>query len=107
MENKNSRNNRRRLMNRSVIVILACISAIVNTWASDLDIQKEIQSYLKAKKYEGRGIGVVIKDVEEQKELVSVNGSEMLNPASVSKLVTGAAAFELLGTDYQFSTRVL
>ncbi len=93
-------------MNRSVIVILACISAIVNTWASDLDIQKEIQSYLKAKKYEGRGIGVVIKDVEEQKELVSVNGSEMLNPASVSKLVTGAAAFELLGTDYQFSTRV-
>ncbi len=93
-------------MNRPVVVIFACISVIVNSWAADLDIQKEIQNYLNAKKYEGRGIGVVFKDVQEQKELVSINGSEMLNPASVTKLVTGAAAFELLGTSYQFSTRV-
>ena len=82
-------------MNRSVVVIFTFISVIVNSWAADLDIQKEIQNYLKAKKYEGRGIAVVIKDVQEQKELVSVNGSEMLNPASVSKLVTGAAALDL------------
>ena len=93
-------------MNRPVIVIFACISFIVNSWAADADIQKEIQNYLTAKKYMGKGIGVVIKDVEEQSELVSVNGSEMLNPASVSKLITGAAALELLGANYQFSTRV-
>lgn len=93
-------------MYRSAIIIFACVSVIANSWAADLDIQKEIQSYLSTKKYEGRGIGVVIKDVEDKSNLVSVNGAEMLNPASVSKLVTGAAAFELLGTNYQFSTRV-
>lgn len=93
-------------MKRSAVVIFACISVIVKSWGADIDIQQEIQNYLSAKKYIGKGIGVVIKDLEEQKILVSVNGSEMLNPASVSKLVTGAAAFELLGSNYQFFTRV-
>jgi len=37
-------------MNRSVVVIFTFISVIVNSWAADLDIQKEIQNYLKAKK---------------------------------------------------------
>lgn len=93
-------------MNRPVVLVFVCILVMAKSWGAEHNIQKEMQNYLNSKKYVGNGIGVVIKDVEKKSVLVTVNGSEMLNPASVSKLVTGAAAFELLGSNYLFSTRV-
>lgn len=93
-------------MIRFAVISFLCIGLAVNSWGTELSIEDEIKSLLISKKYRGNGIGIVIKNVDADDEIVSINGSEMLNPASVAKLVTGAAAFELLGSNYQFVTKV-
>ena len=80
--------------------------SVVGLYGESGAIQKEIETYLHGKKYTGKGIGVVIKDLESGAVVVDINGQEMLNPASVSKLVTGAAAFEMLGLGYEFNTKI-
>ena len=86
--------------------MLFCGALILRAYGIEKDAQKGIENFLLSKKYTGSGIGVVIRDIEKDTVLVSVNGEEMMNPASVAKLVTGAAAFELLGNTYTFSTDV-
>jgi len=68
-------------------------------------MQQSVSDLLKARKYEG-GVGIVIKDLSRDSVIVSINPDTLLNPASVAKLVTGAAALELLGLDYVHFTRV-
>lgn len=89
-----------------LLITFTCMSAFVESRAAEVSIQQKILQYLESKKYVGKGIGVVIKDLEKDTVLVSINAQEMLNPASVAKLVTGAAAFEILGNSYQFKTQV-
>jgi serine-type D-Ala-D-Ala carboxypeptidase/endopeptidase (penicillin-binding protein 4) len=74
--------------------------------ADNVTIQKKLSDFLAEKKYNGTGIGIVIKNVETDSCLVKINENELLNPASVSKLVTGAVALELLGTNFNFVTSV-
>jgi D-alanyl-D-alanine carboxypeptidase/D-alanyl-D-alanine-endopeptidase (penicillin-binding protein 4) len=45
-------------------------------------------------------------DVEHDSVLININADSMTNPASVSKLITAAVAFEKLGLGYSFSTRI-
>ena len=57
----------------------------VSSYSND-SVQSGIEKYLFSKKYGGKGIGVVIKDLDRDSVMVSINGDEMYNPASVSKL---------------------
>ncbi|GAB3053690.1 D-alanyl-D-alanine carboxypeptidase/D-alanyl-D-alanine endopeptidase [Virgibacillus ainsalahensis] len=50
--------------------------------------------------------GVSIRKADTGEILFSQNGDTRLHPASNMKLLTGAAAMETLGPDYQFSTEV-
>lgn len=77
----------------------------VSSYSND-SVQSGIEKYLFSKKYGGKGIGVVIKDLDRDSVMVSINGDEMYNPASVSKLVTGAAAFDILGNEFYYKTDV-
>ncbi|MCL2688640.1 MAG: D-alanyl-D-alanine carboxypeptidase/D-alanyl-D-alanine-endopeptidase [Chitinispirillia bacterium] len=81
------------------IIIFTCYSA---AFAS---MQQSVSDLLKARKYEG-GVGIVVKDLSKDSVIVSINPDTLLNPASVAKLVTGAAALELLGLGYTHNTRV-
>ncbi|MFP4012474.1 MAG: D-alanyl-D-alanine carboxypeptidase/D-alanyl-D-alanine-endopeptidase [Chitinispirillaceae bacterium] len=69
-------------------------------------MQGKVEKLLHARSYTGGGIAVVIKDLDTDSNVVSINADSMMIPASVSKLVTGAAAFETLGSDYTFETPV-
>ena len=51
--------------------------------------------------------GVLIMDPEVADTIVSINAGKLFMPASNQKLVTGAAALELLGADYRWRTPVL
>jgi D-alanyl-D-alanine carboxypeptidase/D-alanyl-D-alanine-endopeptidase (penicillin-binding protein 4) len=74
--------------------------------ADMVDAQKSMQDFVTSKKYNSSGFSVVIKDLETDSVVVKINENNVFNPASVSKLVTGAAAMDLLGTNHTFKTSV-
>jgi len=69
-------------------------------------IQSVVDGLIKARRYNPSGLGVVVKDLANDSVVVAVNPDMPMNPASVQKLITGAAAFELLGPTYTFATRI-
>jgi D-alanyl-D-alanine carboxypeptidase/D-alanyl-D-alanine-endopeptidase (penicillin-binding protein 4) len=69
-------------------------------------MQSVVEGLIKSRKYNAGGLGVVIKDLAKDSVVVAVNPDMPMNPASVQKLITGAAAFELLGPTYTFATRI-
>lgn len=52
-------------------------------------------------------VSVHVRDLDSSRILFDYQGDLLLNPASNNKLLTGAAALDLLGPDYVFETRVL
>jgi D-alanyl-D-alanine carboxypeptidase/D-alanyl-D-alanine-endopeptidase (penicillin-binding protein 4) len=69
-------------------------------------LQKRIIKLIKNSPYSQQSIGVIVKCIESDSVLVSINHNKHFNPASVMKLITGAAAFELLGDRYRYKTEV-
>jgi len=69
-------------------------------------LQAGIEELMRSRKYDTGGLGVVFKDLSNDSIVVAVNADTPMNPASVQKLVTGAAAFEILGPNYIHTTRV-
>ena len=54
----------------------------------------------------GTIIGLSVRNAKTGEVIFNYNGDKLLHPASSLKLVTAAAAFELLGADYRFETEV-
>jgi len=69
-------------------------------------LQTAVDGLIKTRKYNPAGLGVVVKDLSNDSVVVAVNPDMPMNPASVQKLITGAAAFELLGPTYAFGTKI-
>jgi serine-type D-Ala-D-Ala carboxypeptidase/endopeptidase (penicillin-binding protein 4) len=69
-------------------------------------LQNSIEALLASKNYPVSDIGITVRDVEKKKTLAAVSADSMYNPASVSKLLTAAAACEKLGLQYNFATRI-
>lgn len=57
-------------------------------------------------KYTPSSVGVFIKELGKDSIIVSHNIDSFYNPASVLKMITGAAALDFLGLQYCFKTRV-
>lgn len=68
--------------------------------------QSKIEQLIKDSNYSEKTVGVVIEYVEKCSVLVSINKDKHFNPASVMKLITATAAFDLLGLYYCFKTNV-
>ncbi len=49
-------------------------------------------------------VGIVVYDLQEEREVFNCNGAKSLIPASTMKLVTSAAALSLYPYDYQYET---
>lgn len=68
--------------------------------------QSAVESVLAEKKYPAKSVGIMAIDLDTKARLVTVCADSPFNPASVSKLFTAAAAFEKLGSQYVFTTRI-
>lgn len=69
-------------------------------------IISNIDALLKKEQLVGAVTGISIREAKTGKLIYSANGDIRLHPASNMKLLTGAAAMETLGAEYQFSTEL-
>ena len=70
-------------------------------------LKSSLDGLLQDKKLEGTRIGIHIVDVQSGQELYAHDADELYNPASNAKLITSAAALDVLGPQHTFTTRVL
>ncbi len=68
--------------------------------------EKVLQNFLAQPEYKNAQVGLQLMDVDNKKVLYEMNSEKLMIPASVLKLVTSAAALEILGADYRFETRL-
>jgi serine-type D-Ala-D-Ala carboxypeptidase/endopeptidase (penicillin-binding protein 4) len=68
--------------------------------------QSPLSALLAKSRYPLSRVGVMVKQLEKDSDIVCFNADSLYNPASVSKLLTAAIAFEKLGTSFSFNTSV-
>lgn len=73
---------------------------------SQPDFQIRLQNVLRQPEYKGATVGIQITDLESGLPLFELNPEKLMIPASTLKIVTSASAFEILGSDYRFTTKV-
>lgn len=74
--------------------------------APDLALVQRLES-LAASRPRSAALGIAVRDLSTGAVVFEWDEHRALNPASNHKLLTAAAALELLGADYRFETRVL
>lgn len=65
-----------------------------------------VEQFLNQPNYKNAGLGISIYDIETEKEIFNYRAEKLMVPASTLKLVTSAAALDILGSDYRFKTLV-
>ena len=68
------------------------------------NIQRKIDSLVNSPFLENGFLGISIKSVNSDKNIVEHNAKKSLQPASTMKLISSATAFMALGEDYKYST---
>ena len=90
---------------RRVWLIVALFLPVTAAGGTALPV--ELAKAVKGADFTTDRIGLFIQGVEDNKPVVAVNPDRFFNPASVIKLVTTAAALDLLGQGYRWSTEVM
>lgn len=70
-------------------------------------LKTDIDAILQQPEFKGATIGVHVTSLEYQDDVYSNNAHTLLLPASTQKIFTTAAALQILGTNYTFTTTVL
>jgi D-alanyl-D-alanine carboxypeptidase/D-alanyl-D-alanine-endopeptidase (penicillin-binding protein 4) len=73
---------------------------------ADEDIRRQLKEILRAPELQSAVTGVHVRSISDGRVVFDHHGSRLFNPASNMKLLTTAAALELLGASYQFRTEV-
>jgi len=74
--------------------------------AQSPSLQQELNRLLRAEWLQYGYCGIVVRDLRTGETLFQHDAERVLTPASTTKLITTAAALDLLGSDYRFRTRV-
>jgi D-alanyl-D-alanine carboxypeptidase/D-alanyl-D-alanine-endopeptidase (penicillin-binding protein 4) len=74
--------------------------------AADTAAKNAIEALLAKSRFPVQKVFVALKDLSTDSVLSQLNADTLVNPASVSKLLTAAMAFDRLGTGYTFKTSV-
>ncbi|WP_066173755.1 D-alanyl-D-alanine carboxypeptidase/D-alanyl-D-alanine endopeptidase [Bacillus marinisedimentorum] len=94
-----------------MLALFACYSPGKLGFAAEYEetdtLHKKIGAILDDPLLDGAIAGVCVRKADDGELLYSHFGDIRLHPASNMKLLTGAAALDLLGPDYRFSTEVL
>ncbi|MGA2507797.1 MAG: D-alanyl-D-alanine carboxypeptidase/D-alanyl-D-alanine-endopeptidase [Chitinispirillaceae bacterium] len=73
---------------------------------NDGSVQNAVEKIIGTRNYQSASLGILIRDVSRDSTVAVCNADSMFNPASVTKLITAAVAFDQLGLGYLFSTRI-
>ncbi len=92
------------MITRFLITVL--ISGISIFGYSQTSIEIEFQKILSQQEYKNASIGIQFIDIESELSVFEYNPNKLMIPASTLKIVTSAAALELLGADYRFKTQI-
>lgn len=68
--------------------------------------QKYVDAFVRDTCFYSASVGIVISDLESGKQVAANQANLAMTPASTQKLLTSAAALEILGNQYQFKTTI-
>lgn len=88
-----------------VIVCFLCFSAVAGRAQCRNDWQQYVAQWTERETLQHASIGLFVADAETGEVMAESSSQLSLVPASTLKLLTTAAALELLGADYRFETR--
>ena len=71
-----------------------------------VDLPDEVEDTLEANASSAANLGIWVQAVGDEQPLLAWNAERTFNPASVMKLVTTAAALDILGANYTWPTEV-
>jgi D-alanyl-D-alanine carboxypeptidase/D-alanyl-D-alanine-endopeptidase (penicillin-binding protein 4) len=69
-------------------------------------LQTYVDEFVSDSCFQSAGLGIVISNVKTGENLAANQAHLALTPASTQKLITTAAALEILGSNYQFKTQI-
>lgn len=73
---------------------------------SQTNVEVELHKILSQPDYKNTTVGIHVVNFESGTSIVEYNSNGLLIPASTLKIVTSAAALEILGPDYRFKTEI-
>ena len=90
----------------AILLFLVCITASVESFAQS-DWNTQLRPMLSDSLLKRAQVGVSVRNVQTNKIVFEQNGNQSFTPASNLKLVTTAAALDILGPEYRFTTSVM
>lgn len=91
-------------MKKFLLFVFSLIS-IITTNAQDL--HPAVKTFVDDPGLHTAGVGILVKEVETGEVVAEYRRNTNLIPASITKLVTTAAAFEILSDTFRFDTKVV
>ena len=85
-------------------IILSFLLLVVSQFALAASLPVSVADALKRAKIPLSSIGIVVQKVNSDKPILSVNGTQAMNPAFTMKLLTTLSALEILGPAYRWKT---
>lgn len=88
------------------ILFIVLFAGLVFPAVAQNRFQEAVQQLLGQPDYEHASIGISIVDLNTGENVYDLDADRLHIPASIMKLVTSAAALEILGADYRFQTKI-
>lgn len=86
-----------------IIVLLTCLSPIF----AQKTIDQKVTAIMNDPMLRGASLGLYVAETKTGKKITGYDEDRMLIPASTFKILTTAAALELLGPDFKFKTELI